>query len=45
MELNMPMHEVERFLDKDISQEQGNPRHSSSRATGFKVEVEGKYKY
>ena len=45
VELNMPMLEVERFLDEDIAREQGNSQHSSSRVTGFEMEVEGKYKY
>ena len=42
MNFNIPLADVENFLDGENERDQGNPRPSSSRSTGFQVEVEGK---
>ena len=44
IENEIPIREVEQFLDQENERDQGNPRPSSSRSTGFAVDVEGKYK-
>ena len=39
--LNIPIADVEQFIDGENQRDHGNPRPASSRSTGFVVDVEG----
>ena len=43
IEIHIPSSGAEQLLNEENQREQGNPRPSSSRSTGFLVDVEGKY--